>query len=121
MEHAPASASPTTAVPFASRYDRRASDGGGYGDPAPHRREFPGWAVTLVITLFSAAVALGAAKVELADKESARDHDADMHRVDLRFQRDSIEHSTDRERLEALMTRVTDIACSQQPHRTYCR
>lgn len=70
------------------------------------------------VPLLAAVAAVGAARQQLAGMEPSAAHALDIRdvRSDMREQRlrDSV-------RMDAMFTRITDVACDQNPQRRYCR
>lgn len=73
---------------------------------------------SLAIPLLAAVASVGAAKQQLANMEPSSAHALDIRDVRSEMREQSIRDSA---RMEAMLSRITDVACDQNPQRRYCR
>ncbi len=74
--------------------------------------------LNVAVPLLATVAALGAARQQLAGMEPRADHAIDIAGVRAEMSEQRIRDSA---RFDAMLTRVTDVACEQNPNRRYCR
>lgn len=73
---------------------------------------------TIGIPLLAAVASIGAARRELSGKEDTSAHALDVQQLRASM---TLQQVRDSAQMAAMFSRITDVACEQNPRRRYCR